>query len=242
MYKAKQAIILAAGKGTRLRPVTLEIPKPLIRVNGVQIIDTIIRALHANGITNIHIIVGYLKEQFQFLIKKYPGIDLIENPYYDTYNNISSMYVAREYIEDTIIVDGDQIIYNKQILSPEFKYSGYNAVWVDTPTKEWLMTVKDDIVIQCSRNGGKNGWQLFGISRWNSEDGKKLRRHLEIEFEEKKNYQIYWDDIAMFCYPAEYRLGIHKMNAEDILEIDDLYELVKLDKSYAHLLTGDNVK
>ena len=61
---------------------------------------------------------GYLKEQFYSLEKEYPGLSVIENPYYDTCNNISSLYVARDLIGDTIILDGDQIIYNPEILDP----------------------------------------------------------------------------------------------------------------------------
>ena len=116
MNKVKRAIIMAAGLGTRMKPVTLETPKPLIKVNGIRMIDTVIDALHKNGIYEIHIVVGYLKDRFSELLKDFPDVDIIENPYYDTCNNISSLYVARNYIEDSVILDGDQIIYNPDIL------------------------------------------------------------------------------------------------------------------------------
>lgn len=236
MHRVKRAIIMAAGQGKRMQPLTLKIPKPLVKVNGVRMIDTIIRGLHANGIREIYVVVGYLKEQFQCLKTEYPEVVLIENPYYNICNNISSLYVAKDFMEDAIILDGDQIIYNDAVLAPEFVRSGYNAVWTEKQTDEWLMTVENDIVTHCSRVGGNRGWQLFGISRWSAEDGRKLRRHLEIEFEKKENRQIYWDDIAMFCYPQEYTLGIRKMNAGDIIEVDSLDELAKLDKSYINIL------
>lgn len=238
MYKIERAIIMAAGFGNRMKPVTLETPKPLVKVNGIRMIETVIEALHQNNIYEIYIVVGYLKEKFRFL-EKIDGIQLIENPYYDVCNNISSLYVAKEHIKNTIILDGDQIIYNPAILSKEFDRSGYNAVWVDQDTNEWLMTVKNGIVQSCSRNGGKCGWQLYSVSRWNEEDGKKLKKHLEIEFEKNKNTQIYWDDIAMFCYPEEYQLGIKEMKADDIIEIDNLEELIEIDKSYEKYLGGE---
>ena len=77
---------------------------------------------------------------------------------------------------------------------------------------------------------------MYSISRWTAGDGQKLRHHLEVEFEQKKNRQIYWDDVVMFCYPEEYQLGIRPMQKGDIIEVDDLRELAALDKTYERFL------
>ena len=236
MYYVKRAIIMAAGRGERMHPLTEKTPKPLIRVNGRRMIDSVIDALRENGITEIYVVTGYLKEQFKVLEEQYPGVHLIENPYYESCNNISSLYAAREHLEDCMILDGDQIIYEPSILASEFERSGYNAVWTNEETREWLMQVESGIVVSCSRTGGSHGWQLYSISRWSAEDGRRLRRHLEFEFEEKKNRQIYWDDVALFCHPEEYRLGIRPMEKGDIIEIDSLEELAAADPSYGALL------
>lgn len=232
MHEAKRAIIMAAGIGKRMQPVTLQTPKPLVKVNGVRMIDTVISALKQNGIDEIHIVVGYLKEQFEVLLKEYENIHLIENPYYEQYNNISSLYVAREYLGECVILDGDQIIYHPEILKKEFECSGYCCKWVEDETDEWLLTLQNDVVTHCSRTGGSQGWQLYSVSFWSAEDGERLRHHLEEEFEEKKNRQIYWDDVAMFCHPKDYTLGIRKISDGDIVEIDNFSELCELDRSY----------
>ncbi len=232
MHRIERAIIMAAGKGERMHPLTEKTPKPLIRVRGKRMIETVIEALHVNGIYEIYVVVGYKKEQFEPLKEEFPGVTLIENPYYDTCNNISSLYVAREHLQDCMILDGDQIIYDPKVLAPEFERSGYNAVWTDEETTEWLMTVEDGVVTGCSRTGGKRGWQLYSISRWSAEDGARLSRHLELEFEERGNRQIYWDDVPMFCHFDEYTLGIRPMQKSDCLEIDSLEELKAADPAY----------
>ena len=121
---------------------------------------------------------------------------------------------------------------------PEFDRSGYNSVYVENGTDEWLQQVENGIVTSCSRTGGSKGWQLYSISRWNTEDGQQLKKDLEEEFDVKQNRQIYWDDVAMFCHPDHYRLGVMPIKASDVVEIDGLDELVQVDSSYSKYLKG----
>ena len=231
-HRVKRAVIPAAGIGRRMQPLTLTVPKPLVRVGGVRMIDTVIRALRENGIREIYVVTGYLGERFSTLPEEYPGLTLLENPWYDTCNNISSLYVARSHLEDCIILDGDQLIRNPAVLAPAFERSGYNAVWCEGETDEWLMDVRDGLVRGCSRTGGSHGWQLYSVSRWSAEDGARLAALVEEEFE-SGNRQIYWDDVPMFCHPEAFSLGIWEMQTGDVTEIDSLDELIALEPGYA---------
>lgn len=233
MNRATRAIIMAAGRGERMKPLTDTIPKPLVKVRGTRMIDTILSALRENGIREIYVVVGYLAEAFAGLPAQYPGLQLIYNPDYATANNIASLYYAREHLGDCIILDGDQIILDPAILNPEFDRSCYCCRRTDTPTKEWLLTVDHSgTVTHCSRTGGEAGWALHSVSFWSSEDGRMLRKHLELEYMEWNNRGVYWDDVALNCHQSDYSLGIRPIDEGALMEIDSLEELIAWDPSY----------
>ena len=232
MHKAERAIIMAAGMGMRLRPVTLELPKPMVRVNGVRMIESVIDGLRSNGIEEIHVVTGYRAEAYDQLREKYPGVDFVHNPYYETRNNISSMFTVREHLHNCICVDGDNLIYNPEILRPEFEYSGYAGIEIHHDTEEWLMVTDENRFVQYSTKGGSRGWQLFGVCHVSEEDGQRIRRRLEEEYLEKKNYEIWWDEIALFLYREEFRFQVHPIQWGDIQEIDSFSELCEIDPSY----------
>ena len=232
MHRAERAIIMGAGMGTRLRPATDEIPKPLVSVNGVRIIETVIRGLLANGIREIHIVTGYRAEAYQPLLLQYPDLDLIYNPFYAERNNISSMYEARAYLHSCVCVDGDNLIYNPEILHPEFESSGYAGIKARGETDEWLMIADENRMVQYTTKGGSKGWQLFGVCHLSEEDGLRLRRFLEEEYIGNRRYDIYWDDVALFLHLDAFRFQVHPIQWGDIREIDSFSELCEIDPSY----------
>ena len=243
MNRVKRAIIMAAGEGRRLRPLTDRTHKALLPVNGRPMIHTILDALETNGIRDVTVVVGYKKEQFASLPERWPGVRLVENPWYADRNNIFSLYAARDYLPGAMVLDGDQVIYDPAALDPAFERSGYNCVWTDEPTGEWLLTLDGEGVVRsCSRTGGVHGWRLYSVSRWSEADGARLADDLERAVREEKNWSLYWDDVALFLHPEAYRLGVWPMAADAVTEIDSLAELAAIDSGYAGYIASKEGK
>lgn len=233
MKKIERAILMAAGKGERLQPVTLDTPKPLVNINGKAMIETIIEALEQNGIKEIYVVIGYKKEMFSYLPQKYESVTLIENNIYDKCNNISSLYAAREHLKNTFITDGDIIISNPDVFNPLPYESGYCIIKTNEPTNEWTFDVDDNnYITNCDKSGGHPGNIQFGISRWTEEDSEKLRKYLEYEFEANKNTDLFWDDVALQLHLDDFKLKVYEISNTDVTEIDSFAELVAADSSY----------
>ena len=115
-YRVKRAIFIAAGFGSRLVPITFNTPKPLVRVHGKRIIDTLLDACLEAGINEIYIVRGYLSEQFDQLLYRYPMIKFLENPVYNEANNISSALVARYLLSNAYVFEADLLISNPDII------------------------------------------------------------------------------------------------------------------------------
>ena len=229
--RLKRAIIIAAGEGSRLRPVTLTIPKPLVPVNGIRLIDTSINALKKNGIHDIYIVAGYKKELFHEAYKNDPEITIIDNPYFLNGNNITSLYVARDYIPESFIIEGDLRIFNESIFNPWVKYSGYFATFMEN-TPEWALTLDNGVISNCCIEGGINSYRLWGVSMWTQKDGEKLAELVKKQIEEIKKWDIYWDEVPLFNYKKAFELRIREIKTDDIIEIDSFDELVEVDSSY----------
>ena len=236
--KVSRAIILAAGLGSRMNPVTNNLPKPLIKVRGKRIVETSIDALIMAGINDIYIVCGYLADKFQCLADKYPNIKFMFNEHYKESNNISSIICAGNMIENAYVIEGDLFLRNPNIITPiQQAESNYLGIYTNY-TDDWCFNVDDEGYIKKISIGGQNCYQMVGISYWTAEDGKKLINHAEKVFESPDGKNKYWDEIAFSLFTSEYKIKIRNCSAEDVVEIDTLKELQALDSTYLGIGEG----
>ena len=229
-YKVRKAIVIAAGFGSRMAPVTLDTPKPLVKVKGVRIIDTLLDSLLAVGIDNITIVVGYKKEQFQELLKKYPTLKFIENPIYNESNNISSMFYAKDIIDRCYICEADLIVSNPKVIKKYQYCSNYLGAHVQE-TDDWCFFKKGGYIDKVAI-GGEDCWHMIGISYWDEKDSIKLREDIVKVFNSRGGKEKYWDNVPLTVCKKDFKISIRECKKKDVTEIDNFSELVIIDPSY----------
>ena len=229
-YRAKRAVFIAAGFGSRLVPITFNTPKPLVRVHGVRIIDRLIDACLDAGIGEICIVRGYLAEQFDQLLYKYPMIKFIENPAYNEVNNISSALVARYMLSNAYVFEADLLISNPSIIRKYHYTSDFLAIRKDR-TDDWCFTVKDGIITE-EKVGGIDCWQMVGISYWNEADGHRLSQDIADVYASPGGKERYWEQVPLVYAKQHYAVEVRECFDEDIVEIDTFRELKAIDRTY----------
>lgn len=229
-YRVKRAVFIAAGFGSRLVPITLNTPKPLVRVKGVRMIDTLLDAVVAAGIEEIIIVRGYLGEQFDQLLYKYPNIKFLENPIYNEANNISSAMVARYYYKNAYVMEADLVLYNPNLITKYQYTSNYLGVPVER-TEDWCFETKNGIIIKMSV-GGERCYHMFGVSYWNEHDGTKMADHIKKAYEMPGGKERYWDQVPLDYFIKEYKVEVRECTFKDIVEIDTYKDLKFIDSNY----------
>ena len=231
-YKVRKAIILAAGFGSRLAPVTLDTPKPLVKVHGERIIDSLLDALMAKGITNIVIVRGYKKEAFDVLLEKYPTIQFIDSDEFNVTNNISSMIKAIDRIDRCYVCEADLLISNPEIINKYEFHTNYLGAKVNE-TDDWAFD-KVNGYAKNYRRGGTDCYQAFGVSYWNEADSATLRADLLKVFNSRGGKENFWEAVPLKIYKKDFKVEIRKCHKSDIIEIDSFQELLAVDDSYSN--------
>ena len=229
-YRVKKAIFIAAGFGSRLVPITLNTPKPLVRVNGVRMIDTLLDAVVAAGIEEIYLVRGYLGEQFDQLLYKYPNIKFIENPLYNEANNISSALLARHLLQNAYVLEADLVLSNPQLITKYQYTSNYLGVPTDY-TDDWCFETKNKVITKV-KIGGNDCHHMFGISYWNEEAGAKLYEDIKKVYEMPGGKERYWDQVSLEYCKDNYTVEVRECSFDDIVEIDSFADLKKIDPIY----------
>ena len=226
--KVDNAIIMAAGTSSRFAPLSYEKPKALIEVRGEVLIERQIRQLREAGIEEVVVVTGYKAEQFEYLKDKY-GVVLINNPYYLTRNNNSSIYAAREYIKNSYICSSDNYFITNPFES-DVDESYYAAVYIEGETGEWFI-LEEDGLIKDVKVGGQDSWVMLGHVFWSESFSRYFLHILEDEYELPETADKLWETIYIE-HINELPMKIRKYPADFIFEFDTLDELREFDTSY----------
>jgi len=229
-YRVKNAVLMAAGYGSRLGPITEQIPKGLLRIRGEVLVERQIEQLVEAGVADIFLVTGYRSEQFAYL-GTHPHVHIVENPDYHRYNNTSSLYRVLDELDNTYICSADNY-FTKNVFAPYVYRSYYAATYGDEPTEEYYLSVDADDRITGVQIGGARGWYMMGhvyFTRAFSEKFRTLLRHAyEIDAAVREMlweqfYMQHLNELILYrkCYPQ----GI-------IYEFDTLSDILAFDPKF----------
>lgn len=222
------AIILAAGMGTRLRPLTNNMPKCLVKVGGTPMVEQQILFLHEVGICNITLVSGYKADRLDYLKTKY-GVDIVFNEKYDTCNNIWSMVKVLERFGDTWVLEGDVYMHHNCLLS-DISLPTYFAKWHDHYDNEWGLEVDGENHLKRINIGSGKGFIMSGVSYWPNEAAETLKKRINVLVESGNYVNLFWDNAVLDVY---HQFQIQVKPCQDLYEIDTIDDLNKVEELLA---------
>ncbi len=225
------AVIFAAGFGSRFVPLTFEMPKGLLEVFGERMIERQIRQLHEVGIRDVTIVVGYLKEKFEYLIDKYQ-VTLLYNPEYSCKNTLASMYWVREALRgrNMYVLSSDNWMRHNMFHAYECG-AWYASSYMDGSTSEWVLTYNKKGRITNVSIGGENAWVMYGPVFFSREFSETFLPLLEKAYETPGTEQLYWEHVLK-DHLHDLEIHINRQPSNQVYEFENLEELRVFDPKY----------
>ncbi len=229
-HEIKNALILSAGVSSRFVPICFEKPKALLRVKGEVLIERQIRQLQEIGIKDISIVVGYMKEQFAYLIDKF-GVKLIETDTFQIRNNYASVYAARECLNSTIVTSAD--LYFAENIFQKYAYDAfYCTIYKEGATDERGITTDSYDKIVNTQYGVADTWVTLGYAYFNPRFSANIISIIKRVYDDKKSYNKFWadfqdenlDELYMYAKRCPGDVIFEFDSLEDLRAFDDTYE------------------
>ena len=232
-YRVDAALFLAAGFGSRFVPLTYETPKGLLKVFGERMIERQIQQLHAVGITDITIAVGYLKEKFEYLIDAY-GVKLLYNPEYATKNTLATLWNARSAIEgkNVYILSCDNWMRENMYHTYE-PTSWYSASYMEGTTEEWCLSTTKKGRICDIQIGGSDSYAMYGPVYFTKEFLAQFLPKLGADYARPSTKEHYWEHTLLdWVKTGKPEIYINHQPKDQVYEFESLEELRAFDPFY----------
>lgn len=231
---SETAILMAAGLGTRMRPLTENTPKPLIKVHGKPMIETVIDGLKQRGVEHFIVVVGYLGEQFGYLEQKYNSLRIVENKDYQTVNNISSIRAVADDLmaseDDVFICEADLYVNDNKLFDTDLNHSCYFGKMVEGHSDDWVFDTDEKGRISRVGKVGDDCFNMVGVAWFRREDAHKLGKFIKARYETDGYEDLFWDDVVNENLD-QLDLIVHEIHKGQLVEIDTVDELKEIDSN-----------